>query len=75
MVPESQTKSAGIVPDGIPGGIEIKHGLCNPDGTPRRYYSMTEIKQEANRRGLTMMGDTPKPYRIRWEGQSETEAR
>jgi hypothetical protein len=33
--------------------IEIKHGLCNEDGTPRRYRSKAEIAREATRRGLT----------------------
>lgn len=42
----------GVVRDDIPGGVEIKHGLCNPDGSPKRYYSMTEIKKEAKARGL-----------------------
>jgi hypothetical protein len=45
-------QSAGVISDDIPGGIEIRHGLCNPDGTPRRYYSHTEIRKEAERRGL-----------------------
>jgi hypothetical protein len=32
--------------DSIEGGIEIAHGLCNADGTPRRYDSRSEIKLE-----------------------------
>lgn len=44
--------SAAVIGDDIPGGIEIRHGLCNPDGSPRRYYSKTEINAEAKRRGL-----------------------
>lgn len=43
--------SMTIVGDDIPGGVEIKHGLCNEDGTPRRYYSKSEIAAEAKRRG------------------------
>lgn len=43
----------GVIPDDIPGGIEIRHGLCNPDGTPHRYYSKSEMAKEAKRRGLT----------------------
>lgn len=39
--------------DEIPGGIEIRNGLCNEDNTPRRYYSHSEIRAEAKRRGLT----------------------
>ena len=41
-----------VIGDDIPGGIEIKHGLCNEDGSPRRYYSKSEIAAEAKRRGL-----------------------
>lgn len=61
--------SAGISTDDIPGGVEIKHALCNPDGTPKRYYSKTEIKRAANERGYTLSGDTPKPYNVRWSGK------
>lgn len=39
--------------DSIPGGVVIEHGLCNLDGTPRTYYSHSEIKKEAERRGFT----------------------
>jgi len=46
-------KSSGIIPDDIPGGILIEHGLCDPvTGEPRRYYSRSEIAKEAARRGL-----------------------
>jgi hypothetical protein len=41
-----------VTADDIPGGIEIRHGLCNSDGTPRRYYSKSEIDREAKKRGL-----------------------
>ncbi len=45
--------SAGVIADEIPGGMLIEHGLCNPDGSPARYYSKSEIAKEAARRGLT----------------------
>jgi hypothetical protein len=61
--------SPGIATDEIPGGIEIRHAICNPDGSPKRYYSKTEIKRAANERGYTIAGDTPKPYRVNWSGQ------
>lgn len=38
--------------DDIPGGIEIHNGLCNPDGSAKKYYSKSEIAREAARRGL-----------------------
>lgn len=42
----------GVIADGIPGGVEIRNGICWPDGTPRRYYSHSEMKREADRQGL-----------------------
>lgn len=30
--------------DDIPGGVEIANGLCHEDGTPKRYYSRSEIR-------------------------------
>lgn len=46
-----------VRPDDIPGGLVIEHGLCNPDGTPRTYYSHSEITAECQRRGLTRWTD------------------
>lgn len=45
-------KPAHVVSDEIPGGMEIRHGLCNEDGSPRRYYSHSEIKAEMKKRDL-----------------------
>lgn len=41
-----------VITDEIPGGVWIRHGLCNEDGTPRKYYYKSEIAAEAKRRGL-----------------------
>ncbi len=30
----------------------VRHGLCNPDGSPRRYTSKSEMRKEATKRGL-----------------------
>ena len=38
--------------DEIPGGLEIAHGLCNEDGTPKRYYSKTEIREACKAKGV-----------------------
>jgi hypothetical protein len=46
-------RAAGVVDDSIPGGIWIRHGLCNADGSPRRYDSHTEMRKEAAKRGFT----------------------
>lgn len=40
--------------------VWIKHGVCNPDGSPKRYRSKAEIKQAAFNAGLFQGGDTPK---------------
>lgn len=40
------------ISDSIPGGVEIKNGICNLDGTPRTYYSHSEMRAEAKRRGV-----------------------
>jgi putative FmdB family regulatory protein len=32
--------------------VDIRHGLCNEDGSPRRFYSKSEIAKEAAKRGL-----------------------
>lgn len=61
---QGPSRTVMIATDDIPGGYTIHHGLCNEDGSPRKYYSKTEIKREANKRGLTISGDTPKPYRV-----------
>jgi hypothetical protein len=66
---EAKGSSAGVIQDSIEGGLEIRHGLCNPDGSPKKYYSKTEIRRAANERGYTIGGDTPKPYRVNWSGR------
>lgn len=74
---ESQYVSASVSPavvgDDIPGGLEIKHGkgLINEDGTPKRYYSRTELRRACNENGWTIGGDTPKPYRVNWSGRTK----
>lgn len=51
----------GIIGDEIPGGLEIKHGLCNPDGSPRKFYSKSDIRKAAWEAGYTISGETPRP--------------
>lgn len=53
-----KSRAPAVIDDSIPGGILIKNGICNDDGTPKRYYSHTEIRQalEAkNRSGIHMV--------------------
>jgi hypothetical protein len=54
-------RAPGVFSDSIPGGVMIRHALCNPDGTPKRYDSMTAIREAAARRGYTLYGETPNP--------------
>lgn len=56
----------GIVPDEIPGGLLVEHAICNPDGTPKRYYSKSEIRKAANDAGWTIVGESPRTERGRW---------
>lgn len=43
--------------DSIEGGLEIHHGLCNEDGTPRTYYSRSEMRQACAAKGLMPWSD------------------
>lgn len=52
-----ETDTAIVVDDNIPGGIMIEHGICNADGTPRRYDSKTEIRVAAKAAGWVWGGD------------------
>jgi hypothetical protein len=51
--------SSNVITDDIPGGLEIRHGICNEDGTPRKYYSKSEIVKEAKRKGYSVGTDVP----------------
>jgi hypothetical protein len=60
-------KGNNVIQDSIEGGLLIEHGrgLINPDGSPRRYYSKTEIAQAAKAAGLI-------PYVRHVPGSTET---
>lgn len=64
---------SGVIGDDIPGGYEVKHGICNEDGSPRKYYTKSEMTREAKRRGLTNLvehvtapGTDKSPHTTRW---------
>lgn len=64
---------SNVITDDIPGGVEIAHGICNEDGTPRRYYSKSSMTAEAKRRGLINYvvhrperGSDRSPHTSRW---------
>lgn len=53
------TTASNIIGDEIPGGMWVRHGICNPDGTPRKYYTKSEMAAEAKKRGLVNHTDLP----------------
>jgi len=65
MVPEHGPRPTAAV-HGDEIDIEIRHGICNEDGSPKRYRSKSDIRRAAAERGLTIMGETPKPASPRW---------
>jgi hypothetical protein len=74
------TRGPTTRPDEIPGGIQIAHGLCNEDGTPRTYYSRSEIKMAAAVKGLVSWSevyteDRTKDARVRDEWLKSSEAK
>lgn len=52
-------KSAAIHGDEI--DVDIRHGLCHEDGTPRKFRSRSELRKAAYDAGLTYGTETPKP--------------
>lgn len=50
-----------VIQDSIEGGVLIYNGLCNPDGSPKRYYSKSEIARAAAAKGLTPMDNVHIP--------------
>lgn len=45
------TSAPGVIPDDIPGGMWVAHGICNDDGTPKKYYSKSEMAKAAKEKG------------------------
>jgi hypothetical protein len=63
----------GIATDDIPGGLAVRHGVCHDDGSPRMFYSKTDLKRALNEKGLCIVGDTPgRPYKVTWSGKVDT---
>lgn len=60
---EVRGRAPGVITDSIPGGIEIRHAICHPDGTPRRFDSKRAIRDAAREAGWTLDGETPLPPR------------
>ena len=49
---EPRRTAPTVWPDDIPGGVEIRNGLCHEDGSPRRFYSRSEIRAACEVKGL-----------------------
>ncbi len=45
ICPLEPRRAPVVRPDSIPGGVMIAHGICNEDGSPKRYDSRSEIAQ------------------------------
>jgi hypothetical protein len=61
--PEAKGDPAAVIGDDIPGGVLMRHAVCWPDGTPRRFYSKRAIVEAAREAGWTREGETPLPPR------------
>lgn len=66
--------------DDIPGGLTIEHGICNDDGTPRTYYSHSEIQQACREKGWMRWTDVytedrTKDARVRADWYQSPEAK
>lgn len=51
-----------VTADDLPGGLWIEHGICNKDGSPKRYDSKSAIYKAAKEKGLhvgAFMHDSP----------------
>lgn len=69
------TMNGAVHGDDIPGGLLIKHGLCNPDGTPKRYDTHSSIRKAAEAAGYTnyvthtgdhIKGSDKSKHTVRW---------
>lgn len=52
LCPLGPRRSNAIWTDDIPGGVEITNGICNADGTPKRYFSKSAIRQACEVKGM-----------------------
>ncbi len=53
--------------------VTVRHGICNADGSPRRYTSKAEMRQEAVKKGLVntvrhqgKMGSDKSDHTVKW---------
>lgn len=61
---DARGESAAVHGDEIDEVIE--HGICHPDGTPKRYRYKTDKRRALAEANLCIAGETPKHNRARW---------
>ena len=54
-------RPSNVIGDDIPGGVLIYNAICHPDGTPKRYYSKSEIARAAKEGGWVPTGNKHVP--------------
>ena len=64
-------KPANVIGDEI--DVSIQNGICNPDGTPRRFTSRTELREAERKSGYANYvvhrgtnGGDKSPHTSRW---------
>jgi hypothetical protein len=70
---DAGAQAPAVVGDEI--DIQVRHGLCHEDGSPRRFTSMQELRKAAYDKGLSIMGETPRPNPRIVEGRLEAAAK
>ena len=64
VCPLQPRRAPAVRPDDIPGGIDIEHGICHDDGTPKRYYSQSAITQACVEKGVRRWSDIYEERRV-----------
>ena len=74
LVDDRPKYSPMIATDSLVGGLEVPHGkgIINPDGSPKKYYSKTDLYRALNENGWNIVGDTPKEYKVHWSGKMKS---
>jgi hypothetical protein len=67
------SQASSVIADEIPGGVLIHHGICHDDGSPRRFYSKSEMARTAAAKGLLNLvehkgtrGSDKSRHTVRW---------
>lgn len=72
------SKAHAIVPDDIPGGLKVEHGICGPNGEPTYVYSKSELRTRLAEKGwmidedhVTAPGTDKNAHTTRWATPSK----